>query len=151
MHRVAVEVIVLRAAPAGGLAYRRQVSALAPDGDPDGAASSLAGGVPAVGLLHSTSWRRDPAWGLLLTYVALPDQQDTNGAVPLDRLAVAVGCDARTPSPPAVTVDEVAAHAIRHLALLRRTDSAVAGALAGHPALDTAISAADPLPAGQLT
>lgn len=148
-HRVAVEVIVLRAAP-GGLAYRRRVAALVPDTDPDRAAADLVGG--GVAVLHSTSWRRDPAWGLLLTYVALPDPRAADTpAVPLAGDGVAVGPDPVRPTPAAVTVDHVAAHAVRHLALLRYTDPVVAAALDHDPAMAAAIAATDPAAAGQLT
>lgn len=151
-HRIAVEVVVLRAgsaAGAGGLAYRRQVAALAPGGDPDRAAAARVGGDIAV--LHSTSWRRDPAWGLLLTYVALPDPRAADTpAVPLAPVGIAVGPDPLRPTPAAVTADQVAAHAVRHLALLRHTDPVVAAALGAHPALAAAIAAADPAPAGRI-
>ena len=146
-HRVSVEVIALRATPAG-LAYRRRVAPLAPDADPDEAAAVLAGGNPAV--LHSTSWRRDPARGLLLTYAALPDPRPDEAAFPLPDAGIATGPDARRPSPAVVGVDQVAAHAVRHLALLRHNDPVVADALRRHPALDTAIAGAHAAPAGQL-
>lgn len=146
VHPVAVEVLVLRAAPA--LAYRRQVAGLAADAGPDGAAEALAGG--PVGLLHSTSWRWDAAWGLVLTYIAVPDPRaDSTAAVPLPDLTVAAGTDPLRPASEAVTVDQVAAHAVRHLALLRHTDPVVAAALAADPALDAAIAAAAPQPAGR--
>lgn len=146
-HRVSVEVIVLRAT-AAGLAYRRRVAPLEPDADPDRAATVLVGGEPAV--LHSTSWRRDPAGCLLLTYAALPDPRPEHAAVPLVDTVIAVGQDPRRPSPAVVGVDQVAAHAVRHLELLRRTDPVVAAALGAHPALEVAVAAAEPAPAGQL-
>lgn len=146
-HRVAVEVIVLRATAAGP-AYRRRVAALVPDGDPDRAAAALVGG--PVSVLHSTSWRSDPAWGLLLTYAALPDPRTEDAAVPLGNTAIATGRDSNRPTPATVTVDQVAAHAVRHLALLRHTDPVVAAALDGHPALAVAVAATDPVAAGQL-
>lgn len=148
-HRVAVEVLALRGDP---LAYRRRIAALQPESLPDDAAAALLGGLPRDGVLHSTSWRRDPAWGLVLTYVALPDERAADTpAVPLGDLAVTSGQDPLSPSPAAVSVDQVAAHAVRHLALLRHTDGPVADALGRHPALDAAIAAVDPLPAGQLS
>lgn len=151
MHRVAVEVLALRVGRSG-LSYRRRIVALRPEQAPDRAAAGLLGGAPRGGVLHSTSWRRDPAWGLVLTYVALPDERtDNTPTVPLDDLGIAVGLTAVSPSPSSVSVDQVAAHAVRHLALLRHTDAAVAGALARHPGLDAAIAAADPLPAAQLS
>lgn len=146
-HRVSVEVIALRTT-AGGLAYRRRVAPLEPDADPDRAAAVLAGGEPAV--LHSTSWRSDPARGLLLTYAALPDPRPQDAAVPLPDTVIATGGGPGRPTPAIVAVDQVAVHAVRHLALLRHTDPVVAGALRAHLALDEAIAAADAAPAGQL-
>lgn len=147
-HRVAVEVIVLRVT-ATGPAYRRRVAALDPDAEPDGAAAALVGGEVAV--LHSTSWRRDPVWGLLLTYAALPDPLAADAAaVPLPHLGLAAGADPVRPTPGSVTVHQVAAHALRHLALLRHTDLVVATALAAHPGCDAAVAAAAPVPAGRL-
>lgn len=142
-HPVAVEVIVLRRGPA----YRRRVAALPAGRDPEELAAELAGDVE---LLHSTSWRWDAAWGLLLTYAALPDPDPAGTpAVPLTDLTVAAGTDPLRPAPAGVAVDRVAAHAVRHLALLRRTDPVVAGVLTGHPDLDAEIAAADPVPAGR--
>lgn len=151
-HRVAVEVLALRAGPGSGLSYRRRIATLQPDGLPDDAAAALLGRSLEGGVLHSTSWRRDPAWGLVLTYVAVPDEHaaDTS-AVPIEDLVVAAGGDPVAPSPAAVSVDQVVAHAVRHLALLRHTDAAIADVLSRHPALDATISAADPLPAGQFS
>lgn len=135
----------------GGLAYRRRVAALEPDRDPEQAVVALVG-CPSDGVLHSTSWRRDEAWGLVLTYVVLPDPRpDETPAVPLGVIEPARGDDALHPAPASITVDQVAAHAVRHLALLRRTDPVVAAALCRHAELDAAVVAAEPHPAGQLT
>lgn len=149
-HVVVVEVILLRAAPGGGLAYRSDSSTLPAGEDPDRTAARLAGPLRPDGLLHSTSWRRADDGRLLLTYVAVPDPCPDRPATPLTDLTLARGTDPVQPSPVRIEACQVAAHAVRHLALLRRTDPVVAGALARHGGLDRDVSAAEPTPAGRL-
>ena len=74
-------------------------------------------------------------------------------AVPLRDVAVAVGPDALPPSSAVVAVDRVAVHAVRHLALLRHTDSVVAAVLGAQRELDRAVGAVEPVgpvPAGRI-
>ncbi|GAA2332614.1 hypothetical protein GCM10010170_011660 [Dactylosporangium salmoneum] len=86
----------------------------------------------------------------MLTYVAVRDGMPDPGSVALGDGEIARSGDPVAPSPPAVTLDAVAGHAVRHLAWLRSTDEVVATALAGTDELWSALDAYVPAPAGAL-
>jgi hypothetical protein len=118
---------VLLSADAYGVRFRTRSDWLRDGDHPDEVARRLAGLRPAdpAGLLHSTSWR--VAHGsIVLTYAALPDPVPHRAvAVVPDRPAPASE-DPLAPCPAGVRQADVAAHACRHLAYLRRTDDIVA-------------------------
>jgi hypothetical protein len=102
-------------------------------------------------VVHSTSWR-PTLDGLVLTYAILPDPNPDDGtvhAVPADARVVCSE-DAAAPTPAAVDVEHVLAHALRHLSLVARTSPAVVTAVAAHPRLWDAVMARTPDVAGQL-
>jgi len=117
----------------GELTFRIRSAHLAEGEHPD----RLAGfdsAPPAGALVHSTSWRFDNG-GVVLTYAALPDLLPAS-AGRLDRGAgIVASTDLLAPSPAVITPANVAAHACRHLAVLRRTDPAVAAAAREVPGL----------------
>src|SRR6266496_2556195 len=124
-HRVHVEVILLRTDEDGRLWFRVLRGSLDSD-HPDACARRLAAlpdGGPA--LLHSTSWRYDPCGGVVLTYVAAPESRPELTARPLAEAMIAASAGPGEPTPPRVGLRNVAAHGVRHLALLLRTDPVV--------------------------
>ncbi|TFI19918.1 hypothetical protein [Streptomyces sp. 4R-3d] len=162
---VLVETLLLRHDAAEGFAYRRLITALGRGARPDGAARRLAGLSEGDErhLVHSTSWRATDDGSIVLTYLVHPDPAPGLPATPLpDPRALACSPKAGHPSPPDLKPHHVAAHAVRHLAFLARTDPVVAAHLAspGGPrkppggAFDRALGGAlDGLPgsaAGQL-
>lgn len=128
---VEIEVVLLR--PLGaGLGYRTLRAPL--DGAaPDRAALELAG--PARTVCHSTSWRHVAPATLVLTYAVLPDPDPACAAVPLLAPAVLSSGDAVRPGPADLDGHHVAAHAVRHLALLSHQDPTIAATVARDRAL----------------
>lgn len=133
-----IELIFLRLvpSPSGGLHYRVD-SALRAGATPDDAARALAAGSSAssaeplpLEVLHSTSWRHDPAEGLVLTYAAAPDPRPDLPAVPLQAPSVVCSGDPLRPAPDVLHAHHVAAHAVRHLAYLGERDPGIADAAA---------------------
>ena len=150
MHDVQIEVVLL-SVPRGRLAWRVERGDL-PDGvRPDARARELAGlgAARAEVVVHSTSWR--PASGrLVLTYAVLPDPDPTPARpVPVGMRILCSG-DVSAPTPPAVEVEHVLAHALRHLSLVARTSPDVVAATAAHPLLWDAVLAHAPGVAGEL-
>lgn len=151
---VVIEVVYLRADMDGRWHYRRGAQDLPARTEPDRAARSLAGlddtAAAPTSVLHSTSWRYDPAGHVILTYAVLPDPDPSAAANPLPSMEIARGEHHAHPTPAALGPDHVAAHAIRHLAWLSSTDPVVAAALGEDGGLRDALAAARPDPAGQL-
>ncbi|MFY9807808.1 MAG: hypothetical protein WCC38_14330 [Pseudonocardiaceae bacterium] len=154
MHEVRIEVILLSVAGDNQLRWRVTGGELATGCGPDARARELAGlgtTVPTATVVHSTSWRLT-AEGLVLTYAVVPDPspaEDTVHAIPSDPRLIC-SADAAAPSPPAVAVEHVLAHALRHLSLVARTSPAVVAAVDSHPRLWHAVVAYTPDVAGQL-
>ena len=153
--QVVVEVLALRREN-GCWSYRRSAVPLAPRTDPDSTARAVARvGPRADVVLHSTSWRYEPSGTLILTYALLPDPDsdtdpDRAAAEPLRSLDLARGAYSASPAPAHISVRHVAAHALRHLALLAHTDPMVSAALGRYPGLTDALSFLTAEPAGQL-
>ncbi|HKR52252.1 MAG TPA: hypothetical protein VJT72_22285 [Pseudonocardiaceae bacterium] len=155
MHDVKIEVVLLSVSDHAQLRWRVVSGDLPTGGQPDTEARALAGlgaTVPPATVVHSTSWRPTPD-GLILTYAVLPDPNpdlpdDAVRAVPTDARIVC-STDAAAPTPAAVDVEHVLAHALRHLSLVARTDPAVVAAVATHPQLWDAVLARTPDVAGQ--
>ena len=116
----------------------------APDSHPQEAAiAALADAGLLPKLLHSTSWRHEDG-RVVLTYAAVVElPAGRESARPVWRVPLARGTALTAPS--AIEADQVAAHALVHLAWLAGHDRAVAVALsdAWHDAL-AAYVAADP-------
>jgi hypothetical protein len=152
---VTVEMLLLRVigADGRGLCYRHKKVPLGAGEDPDSLAAQLAG-IPAASaeghLLHSTSWRYQPAGGLMLTYVAYPDPNPWLAAVLLTDPTIVQSANPSRPSPPRVLVPHVAAHAVRHLAFLADTDPAVRAVVHADRPLAQALAGLPRSPAGQL-
>ena len=148
---VTVEVLHVRHDPREGWLYRRTLASLPAHSHPDATARRLAGASRPSPVLHSTSWRHD-ADGLVLTYIQLPDPDTHGAAARLTALRTAHGTHAAAPAPATMTLDNVAAHALRHVALLLRTDAVVRSALGNiaTPELLAALTELDPVPAGSL-
>lgn len=93
---------------------------------PDDAALELAATDPEEPgcVCHSTSWRLHAPDVLVLTYAALPDS-DPRGAVPVVLEPIVAAGDSTCPQPEDLTVQSVATHAVRHLALLGREDPTI--------------------------
>ena len=127
-----VEVVLLSERD-GVLRYRAEREALDGGVHPDDLAVALTGLTLCTpgAFLHSTSWREEHG-ALVLSYAALPDPvpQATRPVV-VDAM-VASGSPL-VPSPCAVDLDAVAAHACRHLALLLTTDPVAVEAAAEAP------------------
>lgn len=166
---VLVEALLLRHDPTEGFAYRRLITALARDVRPDDTARRLArlAEDDDSHLVHSTSWRATDEGQIVLTYLLHPDPAPDLPATPLpDPRAIARSPRPGRPSPPELRTHHVAAHAVRHLAFLARTDPAVAAHLTAHltahladrpttadalgAALDTALGHLPGATAGQL-
>lgn len=119
--RVEVEIVLLRIGD-HGLDYRYDRGRMWGGEHPDDAALRLAGHYP-ISISHSTSWRFETGV-VVLTYAVLPDPMPQRPAVPLLQPAVVCSADPRRPSP-AARPHHVAAHAVRHLSELVRTDPIV--------------------------
>ncbi|MEV6987374.1 hypothetical protein AB0M95_39805 [Sphaerisporangium sp. NPDC051017] len=138
---VAVEVLLLRVSSTGGWAYRRLTTSPGHGESPDEAARRVSR-VPADArhtVVHSTSWRYRPEGQVVLTYAVCPDPAPALPAVALTDPRLATGSAPAAPTPDHIEVDNVAAHAIRHLAFLQATDPIVRDALAAHPHLGRAL------------
>jgi hypothetical protein len=145
---VLVEAYAFRCVPA--LAYRR-VAGLLTDGEtPDLAVARLVGVRDGDTLVHSTSWRPMPDGTIVLTYAVAPDPLPAEPATPLEDLAIATGDSPDRPTPPSVTNDQVAAHAIRHLSFLLDTDPAARAALERDPTFAALLADLRPTLAGRL-
>lgn len=154
---VVIETLLLRHDLTYGFAYRRLHTCLARGADPDCAARRLAGLAGREEddghghLVHSTSWRVGDEGQIILTYLVHPDPDPTRSAVGLaDPHDVARGARPGSPTPLDLTLDHVAAHAVRHLAFLARTDPAVTAFLAARPATRRALDVIPGVPAGQV-
>ncbi|MFJ4921663.1 hypothetical protein [Streptomyces sp. NPDC088725] len=141
---VLVEVLLLRHDPGEGFAYRRLVTGLDRRARPDDTARRLAllDEHDDRHIVHSSSWRATDEGHIILTYFVHPDPDPSRPGIPLtDPHDIARSPSPGRPAPPDLSLDNVAAHAIRHLAFLGRTDPAVAARLALQthtwPALDT--------------
>jgi hypothetical protein len=135
------------------LTYRAVRARLADPDQPDALARTLAGfdqpDRHPAGLLHSTSWRFEPGAGVL-TYAALPDPMPGLGCRIEPDTGIACGTDQYAPSPQHIHLANVAVHACRHLAFLRRCDPLVAAQARRLPELWTLIDEHRPAPAGLL-
>lgn len=148
MLSIDIELILLRAGSAG-LRYRAVRFPLRPGATPDESALAVAtdrcGVTPDV--CHSTSWRYEPSGALWLTYATLPDVSQSTAGVRLVAPAVLSSGDPLRPTPIDVHDHHVAAHAVRHLALLSAEDPAVRSVAATDPDTWSLIrSAADRMP-----
>ena len=104
--------------------------ASAPDSHPQEAAlAALAQARLEPALLHSTSWRHE-AGRVVLTYAAVVEPAAGAESRPVWRVPLARG--SALTAPEEIDEDQVAAHALVHLAWLAGHDAAVALALSGH-------------------
>lgn len=154
MHKVQIEVILLSISDDTQLRWRVAHGDLPAGCRPDTQARQLAGlsaSVPPATVVHSTSWR-PTASGLILTYAVAPDPNPAAGTVRAVPAQTHIICspDAATPTPAAVDLEHVLAHALRHLSLVARTTPAVMTAAEAYPALWHAVVAHTPDVAGQL-
>ncbi|MCZ4123796.1 hypothetical protein O3X23_31115 [Streptomyces sp. H39-S7] len=150
---VLVEALLLRYDAVAGFAYRRLLTGLTRPAAPDRAARRLAGLADDDDghLVHSTSWRSDDEGAIILTYIVHPDPDPDRPARALaDPHTIARSDRPGHPAPFDLTLDHVASHALRHLALLERTDPAVAAFLAARPQARRALTRVCGVPAGQL-
>ncbi|GAA4190184.1 hypothetical protein GCM10022252_28080 [Streptosporangium oxazolinicum] len=140
---VSVEILLLRADPVGAWHYRRVVTSLGKGESPDEAVRR-AGGVTAEAtstVVHSTSWRYRPEGQVVLTYAVCPDPAAHLPATALTDFQLARGATPSAPSPERLQVENVVAHALRHLAFLVLTDPVVGEALTRDPALAAGFAA----------
>ncbi|MFJ6463782.1 hypothetical protein ACIQM0_22595 [Streptomyces sp. NPDC091387] len=149
---VMIEALLLRHDAAHGFAYRSRTTPLERHTNPDHTARRLAGlrDDDDRHLVHSTSWRATEDGHIVLTYLIHPDPDPAQPAHALaDPHAIAHGTRPAHPAPPALALEHVAAHAVRHLAFLGRTDPTVAAHLADRPHTLRTLGTLPPLPAGQ--
>jgi hypothetical protein len=154
VHEVQIEVILLSVSDGTQLSWRATYGELPAGCRPDARARELAGlsaHVPIATVVHSTSWR-PTASGLILTYAVAPDPDPAADAVRAVPAETRILCspDAATPTPAAVDLEHVLAHALRHLSLVARTTPAVMAAADTYPRLWHAVVAHTPDVAGQL-
>lgn len=150
---VMIETLILRHDPTDGFAYRRRITPLERHANPDHTARHLAHlrEDDHRHLVHSTSWRATEDGHIVLTYLIHPDPDPTRPAHSLaNPNDIARSTRPAHPTPSAVTLTHVAAHAVRHLAFLGRTDPAVAAHLDGRPHTQQALSSVAPVLAGRL-
>jgi hypothetical protein len=147
-----VEVLAFRVLSKAALAYRRLTGELHGGRHPDGLARELLGLTPhtTAHLMHSTSWRHEPASRVILTYGCCPDPHPHLPATPLRARSLARSAGPTAPSPDEVSIGQVAAHAVRHLAFLEHTDPAARRLIESVPALAGALARWSPVAAGQL-
>ncbi|MGH3831140.1 MAG: hypothetical protein ACRDRS_11940 [Pseudonocardiaceae bacterium] len=154
MHEVQVEVMLLSISTDDQLSWRVTYGDLPAGCRPDARARELAGlgtRIPTATVVHSTSWRPTPG-GLILTYAVAPDPDPQGGTVSAVPADAHIRCaeDAAAPTPTALTLEHVLAHALRHLSLVARTTPAVMAAADAYPKLWHAVVAHTPDVAGQL-
>ncbi|MET8142578.1 hypothetical protein ABZU32_19910 [Sphaerisporangium sp. NPDC005288] len=144
---VMVETLALRADSSGGWSYRRLVTTPLPGENPDQAARRAAGvSAEQVSVtVHSTSWRYEPSGEVVLTYAVCPDPWTHLPAVRLPYMRVARGGAPATPTPDDMTVANVVAHGIRHLAYLKVTDPVVRATLEVVPEIAAALDRLCPI------
>ncbi|MEU0528375.1 hypothetical protein [Streptomyces niveus] len=150
---VLVEALLLRHDPVEGFAYRRLITTLSGRARPDDTARRLAlpAGHDEGHLVHSTSWRATDDGKIVLTYLIHPDPAPCLPGTPLPAPhAIARSPRPGHPTPPDLNPHHVAAHAVRHLAFLSRTDPAVAAHLASREGTRDALDSLPGVPAGQL-
>lgn len=141
---VSVETLMLRVDAAGRWSYRRARATPPPGESPDETARALAGVAAgdAATVVHSTSWRHEPGGTIVLTYAVCPDPAPWLPATEVPVLEIARGEAPATPSPELISVANVVAHAVRHLAFLMAEDPVVAQVLGRHPGLARALEPA---------
>lgn len=154
MHEVQIEVMLLSILGDDQLGWRVVCGDLPAGCRPDARARELAGlgtQVSSATVVHSTSWRPVPG-GLVLTYVVAPDPDPTEGTVSSVPADARILCaeDPAAPTPAAITLEHVLAHALRHLSLVARTTPAVMAAADASPRLWHAVVTHTPDVAGQL-
>ncbi|MBT2427488.1 hypothetical protein J7F02_17875 [Streptomyces sp. ISL-112] len=150
---VAVEVVVVRHDPSEGFSYRRLITALGREVSPDHAARGLAllGEHDQTHMVHSTSWRATREGGITLTYLVHPDPApDRPGTLLPEPHRIARSPRPGHPSPPDLEVGHVVAHAVRHLAFLEISDSAIAAHLSAWPGLVHALRSLPLATAGEM-
>jgi hypothetical protein len=109
---------------------------------------------PATAVVYSTSWRFSlQHQALVLTYLALLPPRQRRPAVPAGFAAAALDQPRPTGgplgnAPGEIGVTDVLVHGLRHFALLRTTDPAIAASLA--PDWHACLAALPTSPAGQL-
>jgi hypothetical protein len=132
---VHVQVIVLSTRN-GQLLFRSTTRAVEPGEAPDDVAWSVADVDPNEPgrLCHSTSWRVDAPATLVLTYAALPGRA-TAEAIKLRLDPIVAADDSTRPQPDALSLQSIATHAVRHLALLSSEDPTVRRCVPHAPAL----------------
>jgi len=110
----------------GRLHHRLLTQPVPPGVEPHEVAVQLAGADPgdAAVLCHSTSWRQEGPSRLVLTYVLLPDSPGP-GAEHYVPSPIVAATDPASPQPEEVEVENVLAHALRHLAMLSREDPTI--------------------------
>ncbi|WP_214411519.1 hypothetical protein [Sphaerisporangium fuscum] len=150
---VSIEILILRADSTGTWSYRRLVTSTRQGESPDQAARRASGLGEEAGdiTVHSTSWRYQPDGQVVLTYAVCPDPASHLPATELHELRVARGDAPAAPTPGDLTVANVAAHAIRHLAFLKITDLMVRETLERTPEIAAALDQMSPALAGGLT
>ncbi|MGH3429254.1 MAG: hypothetical protein ACRDRI_14190 [Pseudonocardiaceae bacterium] len=139
MHEVQVEVVLLSISADDQLRWRVAYGDLPAGCRPDARVRELAGlgaQVPTATVVHSTSWRPSTG-GLILTYAVAPDPDPAEGTVSASAHVLCAE-DAAAPTPAGVTLENVLAHALRHLSLVARTTPAV---MAAADVFDTGLSA----------
>ncbi|MER6178890.1 hypothetical protein [Streptosporangium sp. NPDC001681] len=143
---VSVEILLLRADSAGTWHYRRQVTSLARGESPDQAVRRACGltAEATATVVHSTSWRYQPEGQVVLTYAVCPDPAPHLPAVAPADLRIARGSSPSTPSPERLQVENVVAHALRHLSFLLLTDPVVGETLRRDPALAAGLEVLGP-------
>ncbi|MGW0804501.1 hypothetical protein [Nonomuraea sp. NPDC002799] len=143
-HVVSVETLMLRASADHRWSYRHAITQPRRGESPDEAARRLSG-VPAGAqdtVLHSTSWRYEPDGRIVLTYAVCPDPSPWLPAIEAPVLEIARGEAPATPSPGDISLANVVAHAVRHLAFLLAEDPVVSGVLSRHPEIALALEPA---------
>lgn len=120
-----------------GQIYFRHLSSIVPPSTPPhevALALTDTGDEDPASLCHSTSWRSPAPGRVVVTYVVLPDRM-TADAVPLQERAIIAADDGLCPEPGDVDAQNVATHAVRHLAMLSREDPTVQALVPHAPAL----------------
>jgi hypothetical protein len=140
-HVISVETLMLRVGTDSRWAYRHALTRPLRGESPDETARRLSGVAPGDPdtVLHSTSWRYEPDGEIVLTYAVCPDPSPWLPATEVPVLEITRGQAPAMPSPQSVTLANVVAHAVRHLAFLLAEDPVVARALSRHPRVGAAL------------